>query len=267
MQSKTDGTPRRLYRVVANVGTAITAIWFLTYVMPAGRNLKLDQILAQVLGLMATVLLWWAALRGIQPRGFWRWLAAAWTVDLLGDIIWGVYEVLTGESLPFISWVDALYLARYALILVAYLRGPGVPHGRQWSRLLALLSLAAVVVVGGLILSVPAQGDTALWLAAAIYPVLDVGLLYAAWEAWRRERAPHQRTALGLLGLALLAYGAANLLNYYGQAIPYEASCGLAAFFWPLADILAGAAVLHLLWTDSATEAVEMDAPRAAEEP
>ncbi len=264
MRSQTDGTPGRLYRVVANVGAAITAIWVLTYIMSAGRMLMLDQILGFVLGLAATGLLWWAALQGSQPRAFWGWLAVAWTVDLLGDIIWGIYEALSGESLAYISWVDVLYLARYVFILVAFLRGLCVPSGRQWIHLLVLLPLAAVVVVGGLFLSVPVEGGTGLWLAGALYPVLDVGLLYLAWAAWRQETAPGLRNTLGLLGLALLAYGLANSLNFYGQAIPQDSACSLAAFFWPLSDVLAGATVLHVLATGSVAGSEKMGGRREA---
>lgn len=252
MKSQTMSTPRRLYRVVANIGAGITAIWLLAHLMPGGRALMLDQILAFVLGLVAAGLLWWAACQGVQPRGLWGWLAAAWTVDLLGDLIWGAYELLSGESLPYISWVDAIYMARYVLILVAFWRGLGVPVGRQWIRLLVLLPLVAVVATVGFCLSVPAPRQTAPWLAGAVYPVLDAGLLYVAWEAWRQETAGGLRNVLGLLCLALLAYGLADCLNFYGQAIPYDAATSLAAFFWPLSDVLAGTGVLHRLWAGSA---------------
>jgi len=93
-------------------------------------------------------------------------------------------------------------------------------------------------------------------LSGVVYAVLDLGLIYVALAAWWREPAGGLRNALGLLSLALVAYGIANWLNFFGQAIPSDTAAYLAAFFWPLSDILTGAGVLHLLWTaDSAVPA------------
>lgn len=259
MKTKTDSNTGRWYRLVANVGAGLTALWLLSYLIPATRAVMLDMILAFVIGLVVTGLLWWAAWTLTYPGRFWGWLAAAWTVALLGSVAWGVYELVTGESLPYISLVDTLYLARYALVLVAFWRFLCVPTGEQWVRLLTALVVGAAVVLAGFFLSVPLSRQTAFWLSGAIYPILDVGLMFVAVEAWRCEPEGRLRNSLGFLTLALMAYGAANWLNFYGRAIPFEAISGLAPLFWVLSDILTGLGVLHLLWTASPSGPEEPD--------
>ena len=261
MQSKAKAEPRRLIRIIANLGMVVTALWFLAYLMPAGRTIMLDAVLAYLLGLMVTGLLWRAAYLTIHPRHFWGLLAAAWTVGLLGDAAWGGYELLTGNLLPDISLVDAMYLARYALILAAFWRELRVPTGRQWLCLAVLLLLAAVTVVGGILLSVPVSRRTASLLAIAIYPILDIGLMYVGLEAWKHQPTGSLRNALGLLTLALFAYAAADWFSFFGRAIPFDAVTGLSALFWPLSNILAGTGVLCLFWTPSPSEAAEADKP------
>ena len=254
MQLKTYGDSRRLYRIVANVGAVIAALWLLAYLIPPCRSIMLDMALAFFLGLIATGLLWWTAYLSSHPRRFWGLLAAAWTVNLLGDLAWGLYEQVSGNPLPSISPVDLLYLARYALVFVAFWQGFHLPRGRQWFWLLGSLLMAAAVVIGAYFLSVPASRQTVQRLAGSIYPILDIGLLYVALEAWKGEPQGSLKTSLALLALAFFSYGAANWVSFFGQAIPVGAVAGLAGLFWPLSDILAGIAVLHLLWAGTIPE-------------
>lgn len=258
MQSKTYHPPRRSVQLVANAGIAVSALWLLTYLVPAGRTLMLDAAFAYLLSLMVTGLLWWITHEQIYPRRFWRLLAWAWTAGLLASTAWGVYEYLAGEPLPYLSLPAILYLARYILIFLAFWRCLGVPAGRQWLRLLLLLLVAAAVVLSCFYLCVPAPRQTAYRLAGGLYPVLDVGLLCIALAAWQKELAGALRNALGLLALALFAYGAANWLNFFSRAMPFDAVTGVAGLLWPLADILTGAGLLHLLWMTS-TPALKQD--------
>ncbi len=254
METKSDSKMGRRYRLVGNIGAGLMAFWLLSYLIPATRGLMLDTLLAFLIGLLVTGLLWWAAYTSTPPRCLWTWLAAGWTVALLGSIAWGVYELVSGESLPYLSLVDILYLARYVLILVAFWRCLCVPAGEQWIRLLMAFVVGTAVVIGGFFLSVPISRQTGYWLAGAVYPILDVGLLFVALEARRCEPEGPLRNTLGLVALALLAYGAANWLNFFGQAIPFQPAAGLSTLFWPLADILIGLGILRLFWTVSSPE-------------
>lgn len=256
MENESDSKIGRRYRLLANIGAGLMAFWLLSYLIPATRTLMLDTILAFLIGLLVTGLLWWAAYTSTHPRCFWAWLAAAWTVALLGSIAWGVYELVTGEPLPYISLVDVLYLIRYVLILVPFWRCLGVPSGEQWIRLLMALVVGTAVVIGGFFLAVPVSRQTAYWLAGAVYPILDVGLLFVAVEARRCEPEGRLRNTLGLVALALLAYGAANWLNFFGQAIPFQPAASLSTLFWPLSDVLVGLGVLRLFWTASSPQAL-----------
>lgn len=256
MRSKTDGEPRRRVRIIANLLVVTTAVWLLAYLMPAGQAMMLDAALGFALGLLVTSLLWWVVAESVPSRCFWTWLAAAWTVGLLGNIAWGLYELPSGNPLPPLSWVDGFYVVRYALVLMAFWRCLGVPARRQWVHFLGALLVAVAAATVGALWTVPVSRLTIVYLSGIVYAVLDVGLLYVALRAWWQEPAGGLRNALGLLSLALVAYGIANWLNFFGQAIPFDAAARLAAFFWPLSDILTSTSVLHLLWTaDSATPA------------
>lgn len=243
--------PDRITHIVANVGMAVAALWLLTYLMPAGRMLMLDTFLSFLLSLMLTGLLWWITYRSVRLRSFWGLLAAAWTVGLAGNIAWGLYEAIAGQPLPRFSLVGVLYLLRYLLILLAFWRGLDIPASNQWGRLLVVLLLTATVVAGGFFLSAPTSQWTATWLSGAIFPILDIGLMSLALEAWMQEPAGSLRTTLGLLTLGLLAYGAANWLNFFGQVTSLKSVSGLAGLFWPLTDILTGFGVLYLLLKNS----------------
>ena len=251
MKSKTYHPPRRSVQIVANAGIAVSALWLLTYLVPAGRTLMLDKAFAYLLSLMVTGLLWWVTYQESYPRRFWGLLAWAWTAGLLASTALGVYELLTGEPLPYFSLPAILYLARYLLIFLAFWRYLGVPAGRQWLRLALLLLVAAAVVLSFFYLCVPVPRQTVYWLAGALYPILDVGLLCPVLAAWQKELDGALRNALGLLALALFAYGAANWLIFFGRAMPLDTVSGVAGLFWPLADILTGAGLLHLLWMTS----------------
>lgn len=251
MPTRTKDRPERPIQFVLYAGLVVTALWLLAFLMPGARTLMLDRALSFVLSLMATGLLWWAAVRGLPARRFWCFLAAGWSLDLMGDLLWGASELVSGKSLPPLSAVDALYVGRYVLVLVALWGYRHPVTARQWLRFLAVLGLVALGLVAGFVVAVPPSRQTAFWLGLAFYPFLDAGLVYLAVGAWRDERPGAQRNALGLLSLALLAYGVANWLNVTGQAIPAAGLAGLADLFWPLSDILAGVAVLHVLWTDS----------------
>jgi hypothetical protein len=250
---------KRRYRIVANVGAFLTAFWLLAYVAPVGRALMLDTVLSLLLGLMIIGLLWWATRCSIRPRRFWAALTAAWIIGLLGNIAWGLYEQITRVPLPTISLVDAMYLARYALILAAYWYFLCPPSRRQWMRLLLVLLVAVALTGAEFFLTSSPLGRTFLFWAWAVYPILDAGLIYVGLSAWRREPPGHLRNALGLLGLALVAYGLANWLNFYGHMISYDTVLSLANLFWPLSDVLASLGVLHVLWMTPPTAIDEGD--------
>ena len=83
---------------------------------------SLSQVLMAIsflVNLAAIGSLWWAARRSTTARPFWRALAAGWTLALLGNVAWIVYDLTTGKRLPPLSWIDIFYVARYVLVGLA----------------------------------------------------------------------------------------------------------------------------------------------------
>ncbi len=235
-------------RVWANTGTIIAAFWLMTFLVPEAREMMLDTLFSFLLGLFVTALLWWKSAQEGPLALFWRLLASGWTIALVANVAWGVYELATGRTLPYISLLDVLYLARYALLFVAFIRVLGIPGGRQWLNLITVLAAAFALALGLYFASAPAAHQSStLYMAGAVYPILDMGLVYLALEGWMQSPDDLRRPVLGVLALALMSYGTANWLNAYGHLIEWTAISGLATLFWPISDILTAVAALDLL--------------------
>jgi hypothetical protein len=240
----------RLIRVLAVLYSLLIAGWLLSHFWPPATEMMLDAMLGFALQLATAALLWLAAYRQPIARPFWRLLAAAWTVNLVGSIAWGVYEAATGRGLPFVSAIDLFYLARYALVLAAFGWCLVPWTDRRWIGLAGILLLAAAVTGLGLFWPVLASTSTTLFifLAGAVYPLLDTVLVGLIGWAWLRTAAGRLRNAIAILLLSAIAYGAANWINLSVRIPSPEASSALAAFLWALADILASLAALYILW-------------------
>lgn len=254
MTNSDKGSGLTFWRYAANFGAGLTAVWLLSYVVPATRTILLDRALSFFISLMVTLVLWRSAHLQIYPRRFWAFLASAWFIGLLGNIAWALYEVLSGESLPRISLVGLFYVTRYLLIGLAYWRCLLVPRGRQWASLAVAMALAAAILVATLFLSAPPSRLSASAVVGVLYPVLDAGLIYIALQSWKREPSGPQRNTLGLVTLSMLAFGVANTLNLLGQTLEVDSLVILTGLFWPLSDVLTGAGVSHLVLTTPPSE-------------
>jgi hypothetical protein len=232
---------RRLFHILAGTGALLTILWLLAYLVPTARQMMLDVALAFLLKLVVVGLLGWAARPSTEAQRFWALLAAAWTLNLLGDVTWGVYEMLTEGSLPVFTWIDGLYIARYVLLFLALWRCSNRTDRRQWMGLVAtVLAATATTWWGGLESS---GGGAPFFLGKALYPILDAALIYAALVAWAHTPTVRLRNVLSLFALALVVYGAANWINF--RVAASGASSGQADFFWTLADVLTGLVVLY----------------------
>ena len=209
---------------------------------------SLSQILMAVsflVNLAAIGSLWWAAHRSATARAFWRALAAGWTLGLLGNVAWIVYDLATGARLPPLSWVDIFYVARYVLVGLALWQYPVTwPKGRA-------LVLASIVLAAAAILWVayyrpvwaPTEQPVAQMIGVAIYPLLDVGLVFCGW-ARVRETRDRVRQTVCLISLAMTAYGVANLYNFWVRMRSHGES-PWTTVFWMTCDILAIAAIAN----------------------
>ncbi len=177
-------------------------------------------------------------------RGFWRALAIAWTLNIAGNIAWGVHDILTAERLGIFTWIDGIYLARYAMIGWALWHYPREPE--RWTDY-AAVTLVATMCIWATLFRVmrPSIPQRPFWyfMGGALYPILDTALIYAALMAWLRIGAGAGiKRSMGLFALAMFVYGAANWINFTVRAIALDASSDWAAFFWLLADGFTGLA-------------------------
>ncbi len=253
--SEPDGKTRWGVLTLSGAGILFALGWLIAYLVPTAREMMLDALLGSLLILTVIGLLGLAGRRSTDTRAFWWLLMAGWGVGLLGNLAWGVYEIVTGRDLPYFSGVDLLYLARYVLVFLAFWRYPLGARPWRWAGAVALALAAAAVVWFALFR--PALGPERITSAhlldfatAASYPILDTVVLYAAVWAWAHA-AGSERNAVLLLVLAMVAYGVANWINFR-SVLSLAPPSALPDLFWPLSDILAGAGAGYVLWQSRA---------------
>ncbi|MBN1956541.1 MAG: hypothetical protein JW900_16040 [Anaerolineae bacterium] len=201
--------------------------------------------------LVLTGLLWWIAYRDAVTRRFWGLLAAAWTVSIIANVGWGIYNAMGGEGQP--GWTDLFYLTRYLLVLLAFWLYPAPWSWRRWAELaIALLATALLLWLGFIrpIWATTPANDLVHVVGGAIYPALDVGLLYAAWYRWRTRPTIRWRNVMVGMLMALLAYSLANWVNYGMLITAPEAESILPDIFWFLSDVLTAIAAWCFLSGD-----------------
>lgn len=209
----------------------------------------LDEILLAVpfvVSLLLTVGLWWMTWRAQGARWFWGWLAAGVTVSLAGEAISIVHTMTTGTRLPPLSWVDLLLLARYVCFALALLLYPAAWPRRKLLEMGGVLLLAAVGVWVCVYRTefVFVQRDWDQVLDAAMYPVLDIALIYVLSARWRERSGEPWRRTLFLLFLSALSRGVANGIQFCVRMAAVGDSSNWITLFWLLSDALMIAALV-----------------------
>ena len=197
------------------------------------------QALGYLLLLVVLVILWRKAFRPSEFRSVWRWLAAAWTMNLLGNIAWIVHDLVTGTALDTFSVVDVFYVLRYGLLGYVLWLYPAPLSRRTWLWVGGIMFVVNATV--WLAYFSPAMalrgGDWTGFLGLALYPVLDAGVIAIAWF---RVRATQQggwgRFAL-LLFCAMASYGIANTVNLTEYVFALVSSGFAQGVFWLLTDV------------------------------
>jgi len=206
------------------------------------------QAISFLLTLILVIGLWWCVRRSddLGTRRFWVLLALAWTANLLGDLAWGVYDIVVGG---YPDWVDLFYMGRYLLVLAAFSLYPRVWSRGRWLAWVVVMLVATLASWLGLVR--PVLGETSQALSVvwgrAIYPILDTGLLYAAAACWWQLRGRPIQASLRWLTLAMLSYGTANWINFRVPLVEWELGSLLANVFWFGCTLLAGVAVWRFL--------------------
>jgi hypothetical protein len=197
--------------------------------------------------------MWRAGNQVPAAKLFWRLVAIGWAINVVGNIAWGAYEMLTGEDIPVLSLVDALYATRYALALAALKHYPGhSAKGLRWPYLAAIVAGATAMVWAPVYRPTLMAAEVTLirtrdFVGVAMYPVLDTMVIYSATVTWVDAAKSRLRSSLGILILALVAYSIANWFQFGNRAVAGFTS-SIQNIFWPLSDILAGLAAAYVLW-------------------
>jgi diguanylate cyclase (GGDEF)-like protein/PAS domain S-box-containing protein len=198
--------------------------------------------------LAAVGLAWRAATQRRLPtpiRRAWRWLALAYLLLGIGDLLWyDYYGLLLGHQ-PFPSWADAVYLSFYPVLLVGLLSFHQSPLSR--SELRTFWLDAGMVLLGSgmgvyyfiLYPTLLAAHSGPLATATALaYPMGDLVVLFGVVATLFGRRAGSCRQALSMLvtGLFFLfiadfAFVYLTLHNQYESAGWPHAFCMLTRLF------------------------------------
>ncbi len=196
------------------------------------------QSIGYVLLLVILALLWRKALRSSEIRQFWTLLAAAWTMNLLGNVAWIVHDLVTGTELDTFSVVDLFYVLRYVLIGWALWLYPTPLSRRSWLWIVGTMLVVGVIV--WLVYYNPAMtlrgGDWTNFLGLALYPVLDAGIVTLAWLRVRAAWGSAWSRYAFLLFCAMTSYGIANTINLTEYVFSRTGGTWQNVF-WVLADV------------------------------
>jgi diguanylate cyclase (GGDEF)-like protein/PAS domain S-box-containing protein len=184
-------------------------------------------------------------------RRAWGFVALAFGVYWLGDVLWAWYNVVLGE-IPWPSLADAAYLAFFPILLVGLLSFPAASRGGL-DRVRFLLD-AAIVLIGGtmvvwyLVLGPTAATtdvDAATLALSLAYPVGDLLMLFGIALVALRSRDARSRRAIACLVTSLVTVLVADLIYGYQSIEGTYASAGPADAGYMIAWISLAAAA----WT------------------
>lgn len=241
-------TQKRTRSILSGLGGMLLVVWGVAAVTPVLRELMLDFVASFLFNFVVVAALWWTS-RGSESetRSFWRCLVWGWMLNIAGNLAWAVHDFVVGESLAILSWIDGFYIARYGLVFWAFWRYPRRATRAQWAFYVTLLAAATALVWMMLFRPMMATVTQPLlyFFGGALYPIMDIALVYAALTAWTYSADGRMRIVLRWLVLAMAAYGVANWVNFGVRSASSDGSSLVTGLFWLLADVGTGVAVLY----------------------
>ncbi len=149
------GAPRRFPRPAALAAGGLAALsvaWIGLHIGGTAATRYFDDIATALGAALATASCWWAAGRHGAERRFWTLMGcacAAWTV---AELLWALYDLVLGDSVPPTSWADVGYLGAIPLAVAAFLCHPALRYGGSSGRTRAALD-GVVVATAVLVFS------------------------------------------------------------------------------------------------------------------
>lgn len=176
-------------------------------------------------------------------------IAAGMTVNAIGDVVFGVYDIL--GDVPSVSWADPFYLATYPCILIGM--GWWITIRGRTSVGEIFIDASAVATVAGLVIwqafvvapEVLVSGTFVERFVYASYPMADV-LLVAALMGALFSSVRRQFDMLLMVGFAValliadILYSAVQLVSH-----PRVFEDASNAFYYVAYGLIAGAAVMQ----------------------
>jgi diguanylate cyclase (GGDEF)-like protein len=153
-----------------------------------------------------------------MARLAWSLFAVALTSNLVGNLVYGGYDL--GGQQPFPSIADAFYLAFYPCLLVGLLVLPTASVRKELLSWRVWSNVAIVMVGGGMALMhfvlLPTisqlSGDALTTIISLAYPIGDLALLAAIATVTARRPYARDRAALTLFMLAVAAWFFADVV-------------------------------------------------------
>lgn len=202
---------------------------------------QLVSIFGYILTLGVATGLWWLAWQSVEARRFWACLAAGWTLNLLGAVVWNA------EARQLFSLADGFYLGRYLLVGLAWWLYP-TPYSRGPALRTLGVMAGAALVWGAVYLFVARDYPGLVYWRVGIRAVLDVGLVYLGWRRWRSAAGPEWRRVAALITLALLLYGLGTWTNLGLTVLLGQTLAPFSAVLWLLSEIFMAGAIFTGWW-------------------
>jgi PAS domain S-box-containing protein len=194
-------------------------VLWIFFVHPTEENKILVTDIAQPLFSLSMTILAWRASRhpnlDIRKRRAWRILSVAFLMYLIGNLLWGYYELILGADLA-VSWADVAYLLYYPICLAGLLSFPLGRAGRSrftFSLDTGTVMLGAAIVIWYLVLRPVAMAEHASSLETLVtlaYPTSNLVLLFGVIAVLLRRPPKNARVALRILTLAIFCDAVAD---------------------------------------------------------
>jgi hypothetical protein len=249
-------------------GAVAVFAWFIGGQLLGEMGVRyVDDVATAAAALVAALLCARTALGAGHLRAFWFLLAAACGAWALGELIWGLYDLVLGTEVPVPSWADAAYLAAIpfaAAALVAHPALRGRALGKSRSVLDALVTAAALFFLSWTLVLEPHRSSFDLGslggAVAAAYPLGDIAILFLVLLVIRGATGGDRLEVWCLLGGLLLITLSDAIYGYLSEVTRYATGNWIDAGWF--AGYLAIALGAHVARLRPASRPQEVEEPR-----